>query len=347
MRLHWQRASFCEASAVSPEGYAQEIGRAGRDGQASVCETLVCLDDLNTLENFAYGDTPSRAAIARLVDEIFDLEAVFDVSLYQLSASCDIRQLVVRTLLTYLELDGYLEGGTPQYSEYQFQPQMSSSQILSEFGGEHRQLLENIFRRSKKGRTWFTIDVDGTALDLGTPRGRVVQALDELHERGMLEVRAKQLRHRYRRVREPGSRVERVESLRERMVRREEAEIGRLADVIDWVGLDRCQVRALGARFGDEEGEPCGHCSWCLGGQVALEAQPRPKENVPDSVWEEAVALRGEHEEALGEPRALARFLCGVGSPWLSRARLTRHPSFGCLRDVPFSDVLERARSTS
>ena len=44
----------------SLENYAQEIGRAGRDGRPSVCEMFFCPDDLNVLENFVYGDTPSR-----------------------------------------------------------------------------------------------------------------------------------------------------------------------------------------------------------------------------------------------------------------------------------------------
>jgi ATP-dependent DNA helicase RecQ len=327
----------------SLEGYAQEIGRAGRDGEASVCELLECHDDLNTLENFAYGDTPSRAAIVRLVDEIFELGERFDVSLYQLSAKCDIRLLVVRTLLTYLELDGYLEGETPLYSEYQFQPQRSSAEILSEFEGEHRQLLENIFRRSKKGRTWFTIDVEEAALHLGGPRARVVGTLDSLHERGLLEVRAKGVRQRYQRTREPDSRKELVESLRGRALRREAAEIGRLGDVVDWVRLDRCQVRALGERFGDTAGEPCGHCSWCESGQVALDAPRRTTAKIPLELWDEVMGVRSG-EEALSEPRSLARFLCGVGSPWLSRAKLHGHRLFGCLREVPFSEVLARAR---
>jgi len=328
----------------SLEGYAQEIGRAGRDGEAAICEMLVCLDDLNTLENFAYGDTPSRAAIERLVSKIFDLGVDFDVSLHKLAANADIRLLVVRTLLTYLELDGYLEGGTPLYSEYEFQPKMSSTEILSEFEGAQQQFLGNILRRSKKGRTWFAINVDETARALDAPRARVVQALEELHERGMLEVRAKGVRQRYRRVREPESIAELVDSLAERATRREEAEIRRLADVIDWVRLDRCQVRALGTRFGDEEGEPCGHCSWCEDGQASQAATARTVMPIPDDVWERAMEARKEHDSVLGEPRALARFLCGVGSPWLTRAKLTRHQLFGCLRDVRFSEILARAR---
>ena len=43
----------------SLENYSQEIGRAGRDGQPSVCHTLACAEDLIPLQNFIYGDTPT------------------------------------------------------------------------------------------------------------------------------------------------------------------------------------------------------------------------------------------------------------------------------------------------
>ncbi|RYG25244.1 ATP-dependent DNA helicase RecQ, partial [bacterium] len=54
----------------SLESYSQEMGRAGRDGQASTVETLACACDLPTLANFAYGDTPEPSSLRALVSEL-------------------------------------------------------------------------------------------------------------------------------------------------------------------------------------------------------------------------------------------------------------------------------------
>src|SRR5207244_3250243 len=68
------------------ESYSQEIGRAGRDGAPSTCELFACPDDVPTLENFAFGDTPTREGLAGLVDEVLahDLGEQFAVSEHEL-----------------------------------------------------------------------------------------------------------------------------------------------------------------------------------------------------------------------------------------------------------------------
>jgi ATP-dependent DNA helicase RecQ len=51
-------------------------------------------------------------------------------------------------------------------------------------------------------------------------------------------------------------------------------------------------------------------------------------------------ALRAQHPNALGHPRQTARFLCGLNSPALTKAKLTRHALFGVFEDRRFAHVL-------
>jgi ATP-dependent DNA helicase RecQ len=327
----------------SLENFSQEIGRAGRDEQPAVCEMFVCPDDLNALENLVYGDTPGMEAVFGLLHEVFSLGEEFHVSPSELAANHDVRQLVVATLLTYLELDGYLAEGTPFYARYQFQPRASSAEILARFEGERRTFLTQLFRQARKAKTWFHIDLDEAALATGAPRDRVVRALDYLAEQQLLEVAVSELRNRYRRLRMPPDLEALAADLHRRTMEREAREIARLNQVLELAAHDGCQVSRLGEHFGDPLPQPCGHCSWCLNGRKPGQLLPRPALSIDPAVWRKAEELRRQQPDPLAEPRALARFLCGLTSPRLTRSRLNRDKLFGALGHVPFPEVLRRA----
>ena len=53
--------------------------------------------------------------------------------------------------------------------------------------------------------------------------------------------------------------------------------------------------------------------------------------------------LRSQYPDALGTPINLTRFLCGVRSPGLTKAKLTREELFGQLAERSYAEVLERA----
>ncbi|MDR3708699.1 MAG: RecQ family ATP-dependent DNA helicase [Capsulimonadaceae bacterium] len=325
----------------SLESYSQEIGRAGRDDKPSTVEMLACAEDLTTLENFVYGDTPTLESLRGLVGELLSLGDEFAISQYDLSFRFDIRMLVLRTALTYLELLGVFRQGTPFYAGYQFRPLKDMEWIASQFSGEPAQLVRDLFEKSKFGAKWHTLNPDEFAERLRKPRGRVAKALEYLEQHAWIELRASELRHRY--YRQPGEYdADSVAAeLESRYLRREQAEEARLRQVVDLVGHDGCQTNLLVAHFGEIRAEPCGHCTHCRTGAARPLQPTASKHDVPGALDVEAFKqLRAKHPAALALPRQSARFLCGLTSPALIRAKLTRNALYGALEDAHFRDVL-------
>jgi ATP-dependent DNA helicase RecQ len=328
----------------SLEAYSQEVGRAGRDGEPSTCELLASADDLPTLENFAYGDTPTRDALAGLLEQVFEHEqgAQFAVSEYDLAVRHDVRPLVLKTVLTYLELDGLLRQGTPFYAGYRLRPATGSlDDVLSRFDPARADFLRRLVATGRAGRIWTSIDPEAAAAGLGEERSRIVAALDYLEQQGLVELQAADARQRFTLLAVPASTGDLLDRLAKRFDRREQAETARLGRVVSLVTHEGCQVRELAAYFGEASAEPCGHCSYCLSGRAQqmgpVAAQPAIDTLVDTGALER---LSGAHPDALGAPRQRARFLCGIASPATTRARLTREPLFGIVADRPFVSVL-------
>jgi ATP-dependent DNA helicase RecQ len=319
------------------ENYAQEIGRAGRDGLPSVCELLLCPDDRVPLENFTYGDTPTPEAVAGVIADVLGRGELFDVSTYELANEHDIRPLVLDTLLTYLELEGLIEATGAFLSKYKFQPNRPSAAILSDFDKPRADFLRRVFARAVKAKIWFHLDVAAAAAALGERRERIVTALGYLEEKGDLTLQASGVRDGYRRLRLPGDRAALAERLHARFADRERRDIDRLDAVMRLPEQRRCWARYLGEYFGDPPTESeCGHCGWCRGERPVV--PPRAPVTLGDDDRELLRRLRGEGNAALATPRQLTRYLCGLASPATSKARLTKHETFGRMADVPFAE---------
>jgi ATP-dependent DNA helicase RecQ len=329
----------------SLESYSQEIGRAGRDDRESVCELFACPDDVPTLENFACGDTPTREALHGLIADVLQhpIGEEFAVSEYELSARHDLRPLVLKTILTYLELDGVLRQGTPFYAGYRLRPLGGASleDVFGHFDEARAAFLRRLIAAGKTGRAWTTLAPDEAAATLGEERSRILAALEYLDERGLIELQPGDIRQRYTVLARLDSEPELVERLVGRFARRERAETDRIQSVLALVGQDGCQVRALVGYFGESRTEPCGHCSHCLTGSAQHLPEPAPRPPIESTLdVDELAAIADSHPEALGNARQQARFLAGITSPATTRAKLSRHRLFGSLADRRFAEIL-------
>lgn len=328
----------------SLENHVQEIGRAGRDGEPAICEMLACGDDLTVLENFIHADAPSPRALGNLLDRVLRLGPRFDLSVYELSHSCDIRNTVVETVLTYLEIANLIEAAGNFYATFRIRLLRDRAKITNGMSAADRRLLGKLLDGAKDYRGSLTVDVVESSAALGVSRAKVSAILNHLAFSGDATVTPSGVRREYRMKKDPGS----IPDLHERMAaafqRREHADLERLHQVLALSSEPHCLTHALTRHFGEELPGPCGHCDRCRG--VPPAEVKRKESREPEE--EELLAVRqliSEQHAALGTPRQLARFLCGMTSPASTRARLARHDAFGLLGDLPFADVLATAEA--
>jgi len=330
----------------SLENYAQEIGRAGRDGVPAICEALLHSQDRIVLENFTYGDTPEPSSVLGLVRELHGLGDSFDVSVYDLSTRYDIRPLVVNTLLCYLELGGVLAGTAPFYSVYKIAFLIPEGEAMGRFDAARQTFLRTMLGHGRSGRKWLSLDVTEAAQAMGEQRSRLLAAVNYMEEQGMIQTQVSGVRQGYRRT---GAQFEPEAVASEIIARFKSSEsrdiqrIGRLEEILLENG---CVVRRLLGYFGEELGQDCGHCDWCKGERP----EAGPSLERPDLTEPQTAVIRKLAQDApaaLQSPRQRAKFLCGIASPATSRSRpsLTRDPRFASLEDVPFAAVLAAAES--
>jgi ATP-dependent DNA helicase RecQ len=330
----------------SIESYSQEIGRAGRDGAPATVELFASAEDVRTLENFACGDTPSRSVLDRLLGELFGGEVELELSMTDLAGRLDVKREVLATALTYLELDGLLRQRTPLYLGYELKFLRERDEVLAAFDEGRRRFLAKVFDQAKKGRIWLRLDPREVAKALGEDRTRIVKALDYLAEKGHIELRTADARSRYSVERLPADRVALLDSLHDRFDRRERNELARIQEVLALVTSGACQANVLAQRFGEARSGGCGTCSACRGLPRSVQAANDPGP-IAEALDRAALAGAQTKYPVLRDTRSAARFLCGIPSPGLARARLYRHPLFGSLGPWRFGEALDEVQAAT
>lgn len=333
----------------SLESYSQEIGRAGRNGNKSDCYVMANLDNISTLENFVYGDTPEKSAIEALLNHI-DTETDqnrWEMQLIPLSNQTNIRQLPLKTLLVQLELIGVLKPLYAYFAEFKFKFLVDENQILHEFVGERAEFLREIFRFSAKKKVWARFDSDGFFKRHPASRKRVVTALDYLHEKGYIKLQSK----RNTEVFEVNSALLKVSELAKDLANyfqeKEIKELRRIASLLDFFQQDTCLSVNLCRYFDDDhfnnlEKQGCGHCHVCVSGKLNIPAAATAIAPDLGKLQQTLQELEFKFTQVIGEPPTMdsyCRFLAGIASPFLTRVRARTIQGHGMCAEIRYADI--------
>jgi hypothetical protein len=160
---------------------------------------------------------------------------------------------------------------------------------------------------SKKGKTVYKIDVTAAA-GYNISRIDIIRKLNDWDEMGVIQLRTEGLLHVYRVLKKVPSTEDEIQTLAAEVYSKlqelEQDNLKRMDQILDLVTRKACFSKTLAGHFGDEldEGEECGHCTWCFTHEaVPLLQMPKKEFNM--------VAFNRilEEVEARDDPRFLAK----------------------------------------
>ena len=335
----------------SIENYSQEIGRAGRDGKNSDCLVLANRDNLNVLENFIYGDTPELSSIQQVLTHIQEGgqegKGQWETVLTSLANQCNIRQLPLKTLLVYLEIQGIIKPLQAYYAEFRFKLLVNEQALINTFTSERQHLVQAILSGSSKAKTWWTVNFDTiyqrySGSD-GAPRNRVISALEYFNDQQYIQLETKQMTDVYV-VLEPHFDIAAIaKQLHEHFKNKEASEIERIHSMLALFESEYCISQQLAAYFGEttasEEG--CGHCSVCKGvvAQLPDQSSLKPLNELNAREYCQPLIDKASSLSATPSIELMTRYLCGITSPDLTRFKARSLGHFACLEKYPYSEV--------
>lgn len=328
----------------SIENYAQEIGRAGRDGHPSQCVLLANQNSISTLENFIFGDTPETSEIEFVLKQAIDASPQWEVVLSRLSTESNIRQLPLKTLLVYMEMEGVIESQYSYFADYRFKFLTDKQNIVNHFDPQRREFITALFNCSPQARTWCQVDFETLWREFQGDRSRAIAALNYFNEKGWIELESKLMTEVYRVSSKANTTAQLAEKLSSLFKNKETNDVNRIRELLDFFESSQCLSARLAKYFGDKHAPSnCNHCSVCRG-EVAHLPKLVQRETDQEQVREWLAQLDTKARAPLSL-NLRTKFLCGITTPVFTKIKARSLAGFGQLEAIPFSEVRQWVES--
>jgi ATP-dependent DNA helicase RecQ len=336
----------------SIENYSQEIGRAGRDGELSLCVTLANLDGLNTVENFVYGDTPELGGIECIIDnikaetQITQYESKWELQLLPLSNASNIKQLPLKTLLVQLEMAGVIEPMYAYFADFKIKLLQPLEQMLAGFNEQRRNFLLTVFKATAFKKVWGSLNFDTLLQDKSIERNRVIAALEYLQEQQLIVLETSRMTEVFKVNNHELNDPSLATNLYNYFLDKEQKEIKRIAALVRFFQLNKCLSYNLSCYFDDKQAPvTCGHCSVCKGDVAQLEHSTQAQWPSDEVLIADGAALKSHLSNKITVPLTLesyCRFFAGMTVPIFGRNKVRQLSGFASCEQQRYQAIRDK-----
>ncbi|MFC4991068.1 RecQ family ATP-dependent DNA helicase [Rubritalea tangerina] len=322
----------------SPEGWMQEAGRAGRDRKPSTCTLLACGDDTIPLENFIHTKLLRKNTLSRFLESLFSQGKHIEFSPYHTRLLHDFHVSTLDIILARLEVTHYLQFKGTSWRYIRAWIPTGQSLTLDHFPKKTQKAINHILTLGER------YDTNRSQDDFGISRPTLWNALDQLASSIVFKPSG-WLWH-YTIKKQPPHLETLVDSLHETFHAQYQHDLEKLHHLTK-ISLTRgCIPKALAHWFGERDAPNCGKCSACLNLKVPRRL-PNSAPSEPSPQEQEMIhQLTTNPRHHFKTNQQLARFLCGIASPYLRHYKLHFHQHFGLLKHLPYTDVFAYAKAS-